>query len=123
VVEANVMKNELRLLNLFCFVAAVLFVALAIVNALFSGHFLTTDNLFITMVCLVMALMFAVNPILQLHSEGRLTIPFRKRLAARQRAQQIAGSSSPPLLDAKGRAVPPDVKSIVANMRQVPSKD
>ncbi|MGH9879930.1 MAG: hypothetical protein ACRD6N_00740 [Pyrinomonadaceae bacterium] len=117
------MKNELRLLNLFCFVAAVFFIALAILNALFSGQFLTTDNLFITMVCLVMALMFAANPILQLRSEGRLPIPFKKRLAARQGVQQVAGTSSPPLLDAKGRAVPPDVKAIVANMQQVPSKD
>lgn len=114
------MKNELRLLNLLCFVGAILFLVLALLNAIFAGSFFTTDNLFITMVCLVMALMFAVNPLLQMNSEGRLPIPFKKRLGAQKAAQMK--SSSPPLLDAKGRAMPPDVKSMVARMR-VPSKE
>lgn len=118
------MKSELRLLNLFCFIAAFAFIALAVLNAIFSGQFLTTDNLFITMVCLVMALMFAVNPLLQLHSEGRLPIPFQKRFAGQKAAAgAMAGSTAPPLLDAKGRAVPPDVRSMVANMRQAQPKD
>ena len=115
------MKNELRFLNFICFVAAGLFIALAVLNAIFSPQLLTTDNLFVTMVCMVMALMFAVNPLLYLKSEGRLPIPFAKRLPRREVAQ-LAGSP-PPMLDSKGRAVPPDVRAIVAQMGQAQPKD
>ena len=118
--EVPIMKNEARLLNLICIVAAVGFLALAVINALTSGDFLTTDNLFVTMVCLVMALMFAINPLLYLKSEGKLPIPFRKRESAE--AAQISGTT-PPLLDRKGRPVPPDVRAIVANMGQAQTKD
>jgi hypothetical protein len=113
------MKSEVRLLNLLCVVAAVVFVALALLNALTSGNLLSTDNLFITMVCLVMALMFAANPLLYLKSEGRLPIPFRKRGELKWAAKRsLPSQTSPPLLDSKGRAVPPDVKAMVANMKQ-----
>ena len=115
------MKGEVRLLNLVCIVAAIVFLALAVLNALSSGNFLTTDNLFITMVCLLMALMFAANPLLYLKSEGKLPIPFMKRPALTAGAQPaLAGAGAPPtppLLDARGRAMPPDVKSMVANMK------
>src|SRR6266550_5479795 len=115
------MKGEVRLLNFICIVAAIVFLALAVLNALSSGSFLTTDNLFITMVCLLMALVFAANPLLYLKSEGKLPIPFMKRPALSGGApSELAGAgapSSPPLLDARGRAVPPDVKSMVANMK------
>ncbi len=117
--EVGVMKSELRLLNLLCVIAAVAFVALALLNAVLSGSFLSTDNLFITMVCLVMALMFAANPLLYLKSEGKLPIPFQKRAALKAAGQgSLAPQTSPPLLDSKGRAVPPDVKSMVARMKQ-----
>ena len=86
--EAGVMRKELGLLNLVCIIVAILFIGLAVVNALTSGDFLSTDNLFVTLVCLVMALMFAVNPLLYLKSEGRLPIPFAKRL---NRSQQSTG--------------------------------
>lgn len=115
------MKNELRLLNLLCFVGAFLFLAMAILNALMSGSFLTTDNLFITLVCLVMATVFGAVPLLQMKEEGRLPIPFTKRLG-RQKVEQLPGST-PPLLDAKGRAVPPDVTAMVKRMRPAPSRD
>jgi len=64
---------------------------------------------------MVIALMFMSNPLLYLHSEGRLPIPFAKRLVRQKAVAQLAGSS-PPLLDAKGRAVPPDVKAMMAGM-------
>ena len=116
------MKGEVRFLNLICVLAAIVFIALAVLNALFSGEFFTTDNLFITSVCLVMALMFAANPLLYLKSEGKLPVPFMKRPALTVGTQSPiarAGTpSSPPLLDARGRAVPPDVKSMMANMKQ-----
>jgi len=115
------MKNEAKLLNLICIVAALAFVALAVLNALTSVNFLTTDNLFITIVCLLMALMFAVNPVLYLRDEGRLPIPFQKRRALKAGSPEAGARALPqsaPLLDAKGRAVPPDVRSMVANMKQ-----
>jgi len=122
--ETRIMKSEAKLLNLVCLVAALAFVALAVLNALLSASFLTTDNLFVTMVCMLMALMFAVNPLLYLKDEGRLPIPFQKRIqgwGALKAPTAATGSralpQSAPLLDAKGRAVPPDVKSMVANMK------
>jgi hypothetical protein len=111
------MSRELKLLNLICIIVALLFVALAALNALFSPVLFTTDNLFVTMVCMVMALVFAINPLLYLKSEGKLPIPFQKRLARRAAASELA-ASNPPLLDAKGRAMPADVRSMVANMKQ-----
>ncbi len=140
-VGGSEMKKETALLNLLCIVAAVGFVALAVLNAIFSGDFLTTDNLFLTMVCLVLALMFAVSPLLYLKSEGKLPIPFQRSTAKETR--QVAGSggtagrltsdaggsatrspvSSPPLLDAKGRAVPTDVKNMVERFKQPQQKD
>lgn len=116
------MKKELGLLNVICVVVGLLFIGFAAVNALFlSPQFLTTDNLFVTMVCMVMALMFIVNPLLYLKSEGRLPIPFQKK-SPRPEVASLAGSS-PPLLDAKGRAMPPDVQSMVANMSQKQARD
>lgn len=108
--------NEVRVLNLICIAVAILFVAFALLNALLSPQFLSTDNLFVTMVCLLMALVFAVNPLLYLKSENKLPIPFRKRLSQPNVAQLATPQT--PLLDAKGRAVPPDVRSMMANMGQ-----
>jgi hypothetical protein len=116
------MKRELGLLNALCIIVALLFIGFAVLNALvFSAELLTTDNLFVTMVCMVMALMFIVNPLLYLKSEGRLPMPFVKRLGKTETAQ-LAGVS-PPLLDARGRALPPDVSAILARMKKKPSGD
>ena len=114
------MKREATILNLLCIIAALAFIALAVINALSSFSFLTTDNLFVTLVCLLMALMFAVNPLLYLKDEGRLPIPFQKRKALNASAAAAEGRALPPsapLLDARGRAVPPDVKSMVNRMK------
>ena len=119
--ETGFMKREATLLNLICIIAALGFVALAVANALLSGSFLTTDNLFVTMVCLLMALAFAVNPLLYLKDQGKLPMPFQKRNALKASAAEWGARGLPPsapLLDAKGRAVPPDVKSMMAHMKQ-----
>lgn len=110
------MKKELGLLNLICILVALGFLAMAIISVFDSGDFFTTDNLFIITVSLVMALMFAINPLLYLKSEGRLPLPFMKKsvTAAPNSDWGQIRSSTPPLLDAKGRAVPPDVKGIVS---------
>jgi hypothetical protein len=117
------MNRELGLLNFICIVAALLFLVLIVVNALTSGDVLSTDNLFITTVGLLMALMFAVNPLLYLKSEGKLPIPFSKKNPSSQAQISGTSSSTPPLLDAKGRAVPPDVRAIVSQMGQAKIKD
>ena len=112
------MRKELGLLNIICILVALGFVVMAIVSVISSGDFLTIDNLFIITVSLVMALMFAVNPLLYLKSEGRLPLPgLKKPIAAPAGGEwgQIR-SQAPPLLDARGRAMPPDVKAMVAQM-------
>jgi|SRR5205085_8817517 len=112
------MRKELGLLNFICMLVALGFLALAIISAIDSGDFLTIDNLFIIAVSLVMALLFGVNPLLYLRSQGRLHVPFTKKSIAAAPAGdwgQIR-SMPPPLLDAKGRAIPPDVQAIIARM-------
>src|SRR6185436_7435408 len=118
------MSKELKILNFLCLLVALAFLALAVWSALSSGDFLTIDNLFIIAVSLLMALLFAINPLLYLKSEGRLPLPFVKRSEIPARAGewgQVKAGSTPPLLDAKGRAVPPDVKAIVSQMGRSPA--
>ena len=113
------MRKELGLLNIICILVALGFLVMAIISVISSGDFLTTDNLFIITVSLVMALMFVVNPLLYLKSEGRLPLPGMKKAVAAPAGGGEWGqirSQSPPLLDAKGRAMPPDVRALVAQM-------
>lgn len=129
------MSKELKLLNLVCVLLAIGFLAVAVLSLLTAGDLLTTDTLFFATVCLVMALIFAVNPLLYLHSQGKLPVPFlktsstpEKQITAAPTAASKAiwvatGSKAPPLLDAKGRAVPPDVRAMVSRMGQAEPKD
>jgi hypothetical protein len=113
------MRRELGILNIVCIFVAFGFLVLAAISVISSGDFLTIDNLFIITVSLVMALMFAVNPLLYLKSEGRLPVPGLKKSVAAPAGGGDWGqikSHAPPLLDAKGRAVPPDVRAIVSRM-------
>ena len=120
-------NKEVKVLNLISVVSALGFIAFAAFTTLFYPPLLSIDNLFIISVCMVMALVFMFIPLLYLKDEGRLPIPFAKRFQGGGIAQgkgtaQLA-SSSPPLLDAKGRAMPADVKSMVANMNLKQPKD
>lgn len=126
------MRKELGLLNIICILVAFAFLALAIISVLSSGDFLTIDNLFIITVSLVMALLFALMPLMYLKSEGKLPLPFVKRSPASPSQQAVWGAqhssaqlpaSTPPMLDAKGRAVPPDVKAMMNRMKQPEAKD
>ena len=118
------MRRELGILNIVCIFVAFGFLVLAAISVISSGDFLTIDNLFIITVSLVMALMFIISPLLYLKSEGRLPLPglksgSRKSVAAPAGGAdwgQIKSQQAPPLLDAKGRAVPPDVRAIVSRM-------
>src|SRR5687768_12064576 len=96
------MNKEVKLLNLISVLSALGFIAFAVLTATLYPPFFSIDNLFIVSVCMVMALVFMFIPLLYLKDEGRLPIPFAKRLQSRKVAAQLAGSS-PPLLDAKGR--------------------
>lgn len=118
------MNKELGLLNFICLLVALGFLALAVISVLASGDFLTTDNLFIITVSLVMALLFAVNPLLYLRSEGKLPVPFmKKQVSAPAGEWGQLRASTPPLLDAKGRAVPPDVREIMSRLGKSEVKD
>src|SRR5215216_1380017 len=113
------MRKELGLLNIICILVALGFLGMAIVSVIASGDFLTIDNLFIITVSLLMAFMFAINPLLYLKSEGRLPLPFSKKAINAPASDSEWGqirSQAPPLLDAKGRAVPPDVRAMVSRM-------
>jgi len=98
-------------------------------NAISSPDFLSIDNLFITAVFLVLALMLAAAPLLYLKSEGKLPIPFMKRSAGSQPALLATSTSvstsggAAALLDAKGRAVPPDVRNMVGRFTPTERND
>jgi len=122
------MRKELGLLNFICLLVALGFVALAVISVIGSGDFLTIDNLFIITVSLVMALMFVVSPLLYLKSEGKLPLPGMKRSPSLPAAQDgpaplRSAARTPPLLDAKGRAMPPDVKAMMNRMGPTEAKD
>lgn len=120
------MKRELALLNLICILAALALLGFAGLNAIFSPDFLSIDNLFITAVFSMLALMFIVGPLLQLKSQGKLPIPFLKRAAGSKQPLLAATGGAPagtPLLDAKGRAVPADVRTMVGRFTPTERKD
>lgn len=123
------MRKELGLLNFLSLLVALGFLALAVISVISSGDFLTIDNLFIITVSLVMALMFVISPLLYLKSEGKLPLPGMKRSPSLPAAEYggpeplRAAARTPPLLDAKGRAVPPDVKAIMNRMSPTEAKD
>src|SRR4026208_1761473 len=127
---ATVMRKELGLLNFICLLVVLGFLLLAVVSVIDSGDFLTIDNLFIITVSLVMALMFVISPLLHLKSQGKLPLPFVKRSPAISPAADTgpaplrSPARTPPFIDGKGRAVPPDVKAIMNRMGpQTEAKD
>jgi len=75
------MKKEAKVLNIICVAAVVILVGFAGFNAVIAGSFFTTDNLFLTTVCLMLALMFAVNPLMTLYAAGKLPWPLKKAVA------------------------------------------
>jgi len=129
-VTSYAMSKETRLLNLICIIGALAFLAMIIFVIVTTNELLTTDNLFIITVCLVLALAFAINPLFYLKSENKLPIPFLKKSVEGSHASGATGLpgqtgtvKTPPLLDAKGRAVPPDVRAMVDRMGQAGTKD
>ena len=122
------MKREESLLNLTCVIAAAGFFALIAYNLFAGGAIISTDGLFFTVVPLVLALSFLAVP-----GMGFLQRKLEKRMALRAGGSQkhlapaggghIGGQNVPALKDAKGRAMPPDVSRMVAEMRAGKNKE
>src|SRR5207253_4942869 len=109
------MKREQSLLNLICLVVAAGFFVLIVYNLFSSGSIISTDGLFFTVVPLVLALSFLAVP-----AQEFLSRRLEKRSLARAGvAPQISTShGGPALKDARGRAMPPDVNRMVAELRK-----
>jgi len=88
------MKKEATILNVLCIGGALALLAFAAFNAISTGDFLTTDNLFLTLVCLLFALVLAVGPLLYLRDTGKLPLPFRKKALAPGAAPEQLGSGA-----------------------------
>ena len=124
------MKNEQRLLTLICFIAALGLFAFVAYNFIAAGSVISTDGLFFTVVPIVIALGFLAVP-----AQEFLTRRLEKRRLARGEevkptpaaAKQAARAAStvpaalklpPALKDVRGRAMPPDVNRMVAEMNR-----
>ncbi len=88
------MKKEATVLNVICTVGAVAFLAFAAFNAITTGEFFTTDNLFLTVICLLFALVLATGPLLYLKDEGKLPLPFQKKALAEAAAPEQLGTGA-----------------------------
>ena len=143
--EGSSMKSEGLILNVICVVFALIFIALVVWTFISAGSllsFLTIDNLFITTVFLLLALVFLVTPLMTLLESGKLPIPF-----LHSKASDSASSTSPaavkmtmPAVGVPGtirsaasrpglpparktpRTIPPDVERMVAQMREPEEK-
>jgi len=116
--EGDSMKREGMVLNLICVLAALAFVALAVLNYLSEGSFLSTDSLFMFAVCATLAMLFLSVPALDMMSRGVIRFPSRRR---KGQATPPPGASAP-ITDAKGRPMPPDVRRMVSDMGAKPKQ-
>ncbi|HEY3026488.1 MAG TPA: hypothetical protein VGJ55_10095 [Pyrinomonadaceae bacterium] len=114
--EGDSMPREGKVLNLICVLAALAFVGLAVLNFLSEGSFLSTDSLFMFAVCATLALLFLSVPALDMMSRGVIRLPSRRR---KGEATSTPGGS-PPITDAKGRPMPPDVRRMMSDMSVKP---
>ena len=126
--EGSSMKREGMLLNVVCLVMALLFFGLAGLNFFSAGNFISTDSLFFTSVCGMMALLFLLVPLMTLRAARK-----EKRAAAGEitsaaaaRGGALAGGARPLIapvryadaVDARGRPIPPDVARMVEVMSE-----
>ncbi|MDX6612453.1 MAG: hypothetical protein QOD75_1639 [Blastocatellia bacterium] len=108
------MGGEGRILNLLCVLAALAFLALAVLNFLSEGNFLSTDSLFITLVWVMLAMLFLSVPALDMFSRGVIRVPFMK---GKGKPAVVSAGNAPVTTDAKGRPMPPDVRRMVSDMK------
>ena len=121
------MMNEQRLLNLICLIGALGLFAFVGYNLFAAGAVISTDGLFFTVVPTVIALCFLAVPgqdILMRRLAKRKAAKGELAASAAGAARVSAGAaggpaalrSAPALKDPKGRALPPDVNRMVADM-------
>jgi len=114
--EDKSMGREGMLLNVICVLAALVFVALAIMNFLAEGSFFSTDSLFITLVWLMLAMLFLAVPALDMFSRGVMRFPFGP--AGKTTGDPVSRRASvAATTDAKGRPMPPDVRRMMSDMK------
>lgn len=132
--EPASMKNEQRLLNLICFIAALGLFAFIGYNFFAAGYVISTDGLFFTVVPMVIAICFLAVPlqpivsrrIAKLLGTGDETVVAAApagRAAVGGAARGAVGAATPlrtapALKDPRGRALPPDVNRMVAEMNR-----
>lgn len=138
--EGSSMKSEGLILNVICVVFALLFIAVVVWTFISAGSllsFLTIDNLFITTVFLLLALVFLITPLMTLFESGKLPIPFLRSMtkSSASPTSPAAAKLTMPAVGAPGtirsaasrpglppprktpRTIPPDVEKMVAQMR------
>ena|SRR5882724_4263430 len=132
------MKREESLLKLLCILVAAGFFALIAYNILAGGSIISTDGLFFTVVPMVLALCFLMVPAMeavgsrlekralargssapQLATAGGGTLP----AAGSRTVPGATPKSVPALKDTRGRAMPPDVNRMVAEMNAPRTKE
>jgi hypothetical protein len=132
------MKREESLLKFVCILVAAGFFALIAYNILAGGSIISTDGLFFTVVPLVLALCFLMVPAM-----GAVARQMEKRALARgsstpqlatagggvlpatggRTVPSAAPQQAPALKDTRGRAMPPDVNRMVAEMNAPRKKE
>jgi len=126
--ERSSMKEQ-RLLNLICVVGALGLFAFVAYNLFAAGSIISTDGLFFTVVPTVIALSFLAVPAQEILARrlekrriarGDVVAPSGRaaKIPAGASGAPAAFRSAPALKDAKGRAMPPDVNRMVAEMRK-----
>src|SRR6266436_2219640 len=123
--EVSGMKREETLLNLLCLVTAGGFLALVLYNLFAAGSIITTDGLFMIVVPMVLALPFFLVPagkVVAAQLEKRALKSGKRPLqVSAARSSTATGApalkSAPALMDTKGRAMPPDVNRLMAEMK------
>ncbi|PYS47358.1 MAG: hypothetical protein DMF68_16180 [Acidobacteria bacterium] len=126
--EGSSMKREGMLLNVVCLVMALLFFGLAGLNFFSAGNFISTDSLFFTSVCGLMALLFLLVPLMTMRAARREKKAAAGELssASAARTGALAGGTRPLIapvryadaVDARGRRIPPDVARMVEVMSE-----
>ena len=126
--DVGEMKREETLLNLLCLVAAGGLFVFIIYNLFAAGSIISTDGLFFTVVPAVLAFSFLAVPAMQIAAHRLEKRSLRNGKAAKQVSSGATtarppGPAAPALKDAKGRAMPPDVSRMVAQMKTPPVKE
>ena len=127
--EGSSMKREGMLLNVVCLVMALLFFGLAGLNFFSAGNFISTDSLFFTSVCGMMALLFLLVPLMSVRAarkEKRAAAGEVTSAGAARGGGALAGGARPLIapvryadaVDARGRPIPPDVARMVEVMSE-----